>query len=483
MLVILPFYSGDKKQAVELSEWILELGGVSKHDCILCHDKRTNTDGILDTLSKSFKSVTTIVPYDAADSWPAGPNRMFDYTCRYISELVKKPFLWIEPDAIPLKSNWLDKIEEEYNQCGKPFMGQYVNITDTYKDGINHMSGVAVYPHNVIAEAPSVLNNITVAWDIVGALEILPKFYDTKLIQHTWKAQSFKDVGSLCRLREEAVIFHQNKDGSLIKYLRESKTNKPSNLKELVQKSVEVTLSETIKEVPETIASNTVYTFYDPLPELQDEKLMRMWQQNWRAYGWEPVVLTLKDAQSWDGNRFEKYKSSQNLYEGKCKRDYVFRCYTRWIPLAYTGGVMVDFDVFNYGFTPKMYEDLRNNLPSDRIVHLSGDATPCATFGTSSAYMKLIEAFDAYNDLADPKTPHLKQNVHDQNILDANPKLWTGIKFCSLYPDEELWSKYPLTHFTHGKVSFPRSSKIRVIRNFEPVPRKTSKVKNSLAGV
>jgi hypothetical protein len=464
MLIVLAFHNGDKPQTVRLANWINELGGVKNHECLLLRDPRIDDLGVVEPLTQAFGKVTSLKYHTPMDGWPMAPNAMFDYVCRYIQEFLKVPFLWIEPDSIPLKSNWLDQIEVQYRGCGQPFMGQMVIVPREFPDPRDHMSGVAVYPPDVCIRARGVLNCSSVAWDVAGAKEILHQMHDTKLIQHSWKAESFLDAASLARIRPEAVIFHQNKDGSLIDRLRGIKPD-TDVFKPILPPAPEIIVEQ---EMP----TNIVYTFYDPVAKYHDPELMEMWQENWKAHGWRTVVMTLKDAEKADRLRLEIYKKSKNLYAGICLPEYSLRCYARWLPMAAHGGLMVDFDVFNYGFTPQTYFDLWKILPKDKVVHLSGDATPCASFGTSSAYKSYVGAFDDFDANPVRSTPYLKTDVHDQNIIDSRPDKWIGLKMVSLYPDDTLWSKYPMVHYTHGKVQFPRSKKIRIIRNFDPVPRK-----------
>ncbi len=131
------------------------------------------------------------------------------------------------------------------------------------------------------------------------------------------------------------------------------------------------------------------------------------------------------------------------------------------------GGFMVDFDVFNYGFTPKIFNALVQGRPKNKVIHLSGDATPCATIGGTSAYAKYVECFDIFDKNPVYSTEALMDNVHDLNILDANPQVWIGIKICSLYPIEKEWETYPLVHYTHGHTKFPRSAEVPKLRKLE----------------
>ena len=219
MLTVLSYYHGDQEQASELSKWILELGGVKAHSCmvVLCH--KASEEGVVDNLRDAFGSVEIIRSIHRDQGWPDSPNRAFDCAARYIQEKQKQPWLWIEPDAIPLKLDWIDRISAEYEAARKRFLGFYVEHAKT----VPHMSGVAVYPWFMAKYAPKSLNCVKVAWDVNGASQILPLMHQTELIQHEWKPDTFKDSESLKRLNPKAVIYHQVKDKSLINLLRAAK--------------------------------------------------------------------------------------------------------------------------------------------------------------------------------------------------------------------------------------------------------------------
>ena len=175
---------------------------------------------------------------------------------------------------------------------------------------------------------------------------------------------------------------------------------------------------------------------------------------------------TLADAEQADSVRYARWAAARELYGGETRREYPFRCYARWLTML-RGGLMVDFDVFNYGLTPKMVFDISRLALSERVIHFSGDATPCAEYGTPAAFERYCQVFDDFIEHPVATTEYLKAHVHDLNILAANRHVWQPIKMCSLYPNEELWDRYPMTHFTHGFVKYPRSTRVRRLRRFK----------------
>ena len=232
MLVIYPFSTGDQDQALKNAHWIAELGEQKNHDIFILADRRCEvpkTQEIVDTLTRVFKVVQYRPTQAEIDGWPEGANHMFGYATILIQRTKEWPyFLWLEPDAIPLNSGWLDALDEAYQLGKKPFMGEKVDLGQARPDVPIHMSGVGIYPNPIVNYAGECCRAHEVAWDIAAKDQILPQCHFTKLIQHYWKHGTFTHLNEI---RPETVLFHSSKDGSLIDVLRNtaaSKANKNS---------------------------------------------------------------------------------------------------------------------------------------------------------------------------------------------------------------------------------------------------------------
>ena len=237
MNVFFPFHTGDWVSAVEWLRWTAELGGCSDHALFLHPAKNTkadSVDGLASTARNSWREVFVIKDYEGATGWPAGPNACMRQAAQffYIRGERGKPEPWafVETDAIPLSASWLNRLEQEYREGKRPFMGARV---EPVGDTPIHMSGVGIYPWDAMSYAsgltiPSLSDTGTeLAFDIAAAEHILPKMKATRLIQHVLatpdgKNPTFPTVEELAIIHPEAVIFHRCKDGTLIDRLRSS---------------------------------------------------------------------------------------------------------------------------------------------------------------------------------------------------------------------------------------------------------------------
>ena len=230
MLCVLSICHKEAQTALKLAQWIRELGGVGNHECLLSVNRTMASaklhEPIMDELKAAFRVVTFYIQ-SPEDERPGPPQMPHVYSANNAFIRVNKdviddhsdtPYFWLEGDAIPLVSDWLDRIQTEYFAAGKPFMGARV----IYPNTPEHMSGVAVY-RAIGRNAPDYVMAQNNAWDVVAASQILPKAHFTGLIQHDWKAAPFNSQEDIARIRSGVVVYHQCKDGSLIDRLRESR--------------------------------------------------------------------------------------------------------------------------------------------------------------------------------------------------------------------------------------------------------------------
>lgn len=228
MLCVISFYHGDKDQAIRLANWIRDLGGVKRHDCLLIVDKSTNANGVFEPLSEAFNAVTMCVPSESPQvPWnpqtadATAPNEMWLAAVYHVAYNQKCRWFWLESDAAPTRSTWMDEIEDEDAANRKVFTGARVEIPPLDV----HMSGIGVYPEVVWDFFPNGIFPGKVAWDYWGRETIVPRAHFTDLIQHVYRingiSPTFVDQASLAHILPKTAVYHRCKDSSLIDRLRE----------------------------------------------------------------------------------------------------------------------------------------------------------------------------------------------------------------------------------------------------------------------
>jgi len=229
--VILPCWKGDQDQAVRLLKWIGELGIVQAPFYLAC-DNQCNVQLLMDLARKAFSKVEWIQDREGVESnWheagdhpksAAGPNSLFRQIAWCMMLKKAGPWLFLEPDAIPCRKDWYQMIEREYTLGGKHFMG-YLVSPQNHPGVPNHMSGVAVYPENTPSVAPLASNAGEVAFDIAGVTETCNEAHTffTGILFHKYRAPSFTTQEDFdARVPSHLALYHANKDGSIITFLR-----------------------------------------------------------------------------------------------------------------------------------------------------------------------------------------------------------------------------------------------------------------------
>jgi hypothetical protein len=217
MIVAISFHDGDLELMTRWANHVQKLGPYLNHHLVLLPVHGANTSGIEQRLSGSFSKLSVERCHHSERGWPISCNKAFETMAWAAFQKYKQPFLWMEPDAVPIKQGWINDIENAYRSCGKPFMGDYVAIAGVMPNGIDHMSGIAVYHPDMPRLAPSIFNNERAAWDIASASQVTRQMSRTPLIQHDWvpSKQWRRDKVDLSCVKPEAVIYHPDKKGVL----------------------------------------------------------------------------------------------------------------------------------------------------------------------------------------------------------------------------------------------------------------------------
>lgn len=230
--VVFPFCAKDGQLALKLMKWIGEITPPSEHPLVLSYDSFTPPT-IVQEISNAAKATFRSIKAHSYTSPPHGtwpPTWAFKQAARFM-ERVGTPWLWMEPDAVPLKPEWLDVLQDIYWKCGKAFAGPIV-------PEMLHMNGTGVYPANTPKRIPRALDLMRTAWDVTMKAEMIHDCHNLHpIFFHAWtminndfhpfnggSPPEFPPGSRLIdKIPKEAVVFHRCKGGSLIDRLRERK--------------------------------------------------------------------------------------------------------------------------------------------------------------------------------------------------------------------------------------------------------------------
>lgn len=240
--VVLPFCQKDSNLMVNALSWMTHLHPKLERTCVLHFDSsppQNHIESIRRLAGELFMNVAVSRyqnPKPPWIGWPAACNWSFRHACDFVATNLKQPFLWMEPDMVALKPDWIFQIEREYHIGGKPFMGTVIGDFDGLKMG--HINGTAVYPPNACDVIKRSLANPHQAWDTGMKPDMITQTHQSNhIMQHcgavvnkcckpangalpTFNTQS--DVDNL--VIQSAVTFHPSKDGTLTQRLFERST-------------------------------------------------------------------------------------------------------------------------------------------------------------------------------------------------------------------------------------------------------------------
>jgi hypothetical protein len=238
LLVVLPISQKDCDLAISLLGWIEELGGFG--DCkVLPIIDMNLSSGQKIKLGKHLHDDWPFIlsrHYGPDDSWPTACNWLFWNAALHVETCVHLPFLWLEPDCVPMRCGCMYDFSDEYASCGKPFMGVVLKNTEVFgRVWPAHMVGVGIYPPDTATRLASLdLENAKEAWDILSGSIVAPQCHNTKLIQHVWGEQGLpptfvahrtkgcpRNSMTLDQIDKRAVLFHRCKDESLRTLIRQ----------------------------------------------------------------------------------------------------------------------------------------------------------------------------------------------------------------------------------------------------------------------
>lgn len=466
MNCVIPFHAGDKAQVARWLSWAEELGGMGGHRLFLMPAMGQKAD-----FQTSLPFTTLEDSYGLKSNWSASNNAVRDASAPnsmirqiawhfYLNKLGY--WLFCEPDAIPLRPGWHDALDEEYRRERKHFMGALVPGKEG--DYPEHMTGVAIWPEDAITCRTLMLptnatidghpGQVELAFDIAAAPEIVHggRFHATKLIQHVFRGPKFEGAVDLQRVSKDAVLFHTDKDGGLIRLLRQK------------LKGGDAELSPVCAEKPVSIAAKSdaastsnpekprVCTYFrpcvDPEALAEQKRILAIWQENWSSHGWEPVIITENDARKHPD--FQKYYDAFYAMPTVNPKEYEMACWLRWVAMAAIGGLMVDYDAL---VTGTLSYGHRGEIAFPLILSDS-NPVPCAVVGTKEQYQCALTNF-----LNCP--PSLEQGaLHLSDQIAVQLLGFPTVGICKEVGTPG-WRDAKLIHFSHAACGQKRSEEMR----------------------
>lgn len=225
----------------------------------------------------------------------------------------------------------------------------------------------------------------------------------------------------------------------------------------------DITVAQASPDRPVEGSNMKVYTWYVERPKNikdRDDELIASWKSLWRAYGYDPYVLGLEDAQS-NPDFLDFDQSLDAVLNPQYPRDAARRpCYLRYLAMAMQdGGMMVDLDTAPANIAAMIQE---KNSPEKFTLYCQVDSPPevgsqdwprqlgrqsglpCAAAGTAAEWMRAAKlavwtmqytitfggtSWTDMHSLGRLSTWNEIDLVQEQRVRSAKPKSWDTCMF------------------------------------------------------
>jgi hypothetical protein len=166
-----------------------------------------NRDKVRISAEVVFRNVTVLPvnpPKELKDK-PEFIAHMVGAAAQYIAKNCKTPWLWLEPDCLPLSCDWMDKITAAYEASPMRYLGGHLKFGEAIG-----LSRIGIYPNDAARDFEQAIS-----------LRIPFEFYAVNMsaksrLFQTTNIQTENDYGLL---RADAVLAHSDKRGALVERL------------------------------------------------------------------------------------------------------------------------------------------------------------------------------------------------------------------------------------------------------------------------
>lgn len=227
LLLCLQLSPVDAPAAVQLAELIVDIENAHPAACrpswLICYRKDTpliRVHEIEMKLCNYYDTVWLAMAKEYANGWPAGSNAQWRSAMRDVLQLAAlgetdcAGVLTFEPDCVPMRTDWIDVLDQAYAERTKPIVG---NLHE------DHINGNAIFPVSAIKDWPQLLETPpSIAWDYFHREKILQEAQDTPFIIQFYRSKQLTEeaFNNLEKAGERPALLHGIKDDSARNFAR-----------------------------------------------------------------------------------------------------------------------------------------------------------------------------------------------------------------------------------------------------------------------
>lgn len=235
VLLTLGFHTGDAVQAERLCDWIYQLQEREQiGTALLVCDSEVHPEmqtKVRLAAEVAFHSVELVVatPTERAGKTDRS-NNLIRFAARHIAAAYRTPWLWIEPDCVPLKKTWFFDLALGYYSQPKRFFGSHLKSIKGAGEEQISLARVAIYPQDAVNDIEPFCSG-TAPFNLFGGKALVERSTKSRLVQQI----AYNHETDFDKIRPDAVMLHSDKTGALISHLRaQREVPQPTALGELV---------------------------------------------------------------------------------------------------------------------------------------------------------------------------------------------------------------------------------------------------------
>ncbi len=222
LLIVIGTCASDAPLAERLLDWIFELHGRQPrgHGFIACAaDVHPEMQKKLEIAAQLAFETFTVLQAKGSDRVRnvERMNDLFLFVAGHMAEAYRAPWLWLEPDCVPVREDWLSQLSDVYYGQPKRYVGPHLKIKEA-----TFLSKIAMYPVGAIGDLRKACAETTPFW-VGGSSVTLAKSTKTRIIQHG----VFVPENGLSQIRPETVLYHSDKTQMMIEFLRAAREALP----------------------------------------------------------------------------------------------------------------------------------------------------------------------------------------------------------------------------------------------------------------
>lgn len=215
LLIVLGFCKADAPRAEALIDWMYALNGCKPNGhALLVAGADVHPEMILKCKISAGVAFESFELVQAPANESAEPhfrvNKLVLFAANQVSRNYRAPWLWLEPDCVPLQKGWLETLANAYASQPRRYLGPHLKTTSAGKER-SCLGRISIYAPDAVEDLKPWCDSL-MPFHLFAGEALSSRSLKSKLIQQTL----LQNESDYDKLRPDAVLVHADKTGRLI---------------------------------------------------------------------------------------------------------------------------------------------------------------------------------------------------------------------------------------------------------------------------